>query len=362
MAGWSDSGFGFRPMSRGAVVLLCVLSVTAGWREDALVAQDKTMTLHVYADLIQIPVLVLSPAHERISPIAAERFSVSVDGGPEFRATHVRQEGDDPISLSILLDVSGPQTELMPKIDRAIAGLAPLSLQPRDRVSIYVLGCLLTRSLKDVSAERESLERGVDTALRQGWTDRGHDRHGADCQQRVDLWDALAYLTGTMHDLPGRRVVLAVTDGKDQGSARTWREMTTYAQGMGVAIFGLSYTPYVPRRSQRPGLSSSLFASVCELTGGMTFTANDGDMAAKLRWFTTILRERYIVEFPRPSNSTAGQHILTVLIEKSNAFIRAAGISFPLRDPSVLADPTTVPSDPSHEPELGTHHVLPVPQ
>ena len=45
----------------------------------------------------------------------------NIDSGPWFRATHVRQEGDDPISLSILLDVSGDAAELMPKIDDAIA-------------------------------------------------------------------------------------------------------------------------------------------------------------------------------------------------------------------------------------------------
>jgi hypothetical protein len=39
-------------------------------------------------------------------------------------------------------------------------------------------------------------------------------------------------------------------------------------------------------------------------------------------------------------------------------FIRSAGISVPLPDAAVLADPTTVQSDPSLTPELGTRKVV----
>jgi hypothetical protein len=45
-------------------------------------------------------------------------------------------------------------------------------------------------------------------------------------------------------------------------------------------------------------------------------------------------------------------------VNKTDAFIRPAGISVPVVDPAVLADPTTVPSDPSSTPELGKRRVL----
>ena len=90
----------------------------------ALLAQDgATPTLHVYANTIQIPVLVLGADREPTAAIDPGRFEVSLDGGPKFRATHVRREGDDPISLAILLDVSGQEKELIPKIGEAISGL-----------------------------------------------------------------------------------------------------------------------------------------------------------------------------------------------------------------------------------------------
>ena len=40
-----------------------------------LLAQDKAITtLHAYANLVQIPVLVLSPSRQPLVPIAANRF------------------------------------------------------------------------------------------------------------------------------------------------------------------------------------------------------------------------------------------------------------------------------------------------
>ena len=77
-----------------------------------------------------------------------------------------------------------------------------------------------------------------------------------------------------------------------------------------------------------------------------------------LQRFVTVLRERYIVEFPRPANSTSGQHAMNVQVAKGNYFIRPAGISVPIPDAALLADPTTVPSDPSRTPKQGTRKPL----
>ena len=71
-------------------------------------------------------------------------------------------EGNDPISISFLLDTNAP--DLMQGISEGIADLAPSFLTARDHVSIYVMGCGLTRSLNDVPANGGELE---------GWSGRG---------------------------------------------------------------------------------------------------------------------------------------------------------------------------------------------
>jgi len=348
-----------RPTTLLANLCLCALAFTAASNASRLAAQESAPpTLHVYANLVQVPTLVLSPTRGRIAPVAPGRFWISIDSGPSFRATHVRPEGDDPISLSILVDVRGSEAKLLPKLDEAIAHLAPTFLHPNDHVSIYVLDCSLFLYANDIPAESGPLKHAVTSALNE-WTVHLQAKRGPDCRLPTHLWDALAYMTGKLYTLPGRRVVLAMTDGSDTGSTHTWNELTKFAQASGVAIFGLSEsTSFSERLLDRKQRSENFFNSVCELSGGMVLFAGETHVADTLKRFTAMLRERYIVQFPRPLNGTVGPHGLQVTIEGSQNFIRSTGISFPPADPALLADPNTMPQYPSHAPVQGSRRIL----
>jgi hypothetical protein len=367
MAGLGVSGCGCRLTARIATVLtffaavsLLAMGFAAAWGGAALAAQDApashdetTPTLHVYTNSIQIPALVLDPSRERIAkPIAGERFSVSIDSGPWFRATHVRLEGDDPLSLSILLDMRGGAVDFMPQLEDVIADLAPSTLHAKDHVSIFALGCDLMQSLKDAPADAPQLKAGVERAFA-FW----NTQKNITCLQEDHLWDALAYLAGQLYQLPGRRVILAVSQGWDRGSKHTLDQTTGYLQDTGVAVFGMSHSTPSPLRIEPVKVDP--FHFVCESSGGMVFRATIPSFAETMKTFVTTLRERYIVEFPRPSNATPGAHAMRVKIAHGDAdFIRAAGISVPLPDPAMLADPTTVSTGPRDAPKMGDRPTL----
>ncbi len=342
---------------------LFVVSSIIGLAAQQPTPQDEPIrTLHVYTDLVQVPTLVLGRNLELITPpIAEQRFSVSIDYGPWFRVTHARKEGNDPISLSILLDTGGAAAELLPKIDNAIAALAPSSLSARDHVSIYALDCALSRSLNDTPAESAQLKLGVNSAL-QPWTVHKQNRHTSNCKQSVHLWDALGFIASELSKLPGRRVILVVTDGRDRGSIRSWNEVRSYTQAAGIAVFGMENMAVTAGWSSiiwSHQNDANAFQSICELSGGMLMLTSPNSIGKTLEQSIALLRERYIVEFPRPSNSTKGEHDMRMKIAKGgNDFIRPSGISVPMPDPAVLADPTTVPSDPTHAPEQGQRHPL----
>jgi hypothetical protein len=348
-------------------VLLAIVGCgTVVRAQDAPKPQDEPMTtLHVYTNLLQVPVLVLGSNRERLrKPIPESKFSVSIDSGRWHAATHVRQEGDDPISLAILLDVSGDEADLMSKIAGAIADLAPLSLHPQDTISVYALDCSLIHSVKNAPPTSGELKVAVNDVLEQ-WVLRIHQKHPENCRENIHLWDTLVYIVGQMSRLPGRRVILAASQGHDSGSVMKWNEVRSYAQKAGVAIFGLVYVPIFATTRDlalRQFGTESPFLSVCELSGGMIFYANIESVGQVLQQFTTTVRERYIVEFPRPANSTPGDHGMEVRVGKSDYFIRAAGISVPIPDAALMADPTTVPSDPSRAPEMGTRKPMTKPQ
>lgn len=316
-------------------------------------------TLRVYMDLLQIPVLVLDYNRQPMRPVEAERFFVSLDSGPKFHPTHIRAEGDDPITLSIVFDLTGPEAELTPKLNEAIAGLANGSLRASDHVSIYALDCTLTRSLEDVVADPERLKAGVDAVI-QPWIVRQKEKPRAPCERKTTLWDTLAHVVRTQAFLPGRRVILAVSSGNSRVGNTKPEDVKRFAQQQGVAIFGLS-TPWNRVSVQHPDQEGA-FNLVCQTSGGMVMTTHQDELGKSLSRFVAMLRERYILEFPRARNGTAGEHDISVTIAHSDAFIRPAGIAVPIRDPELAKDPNTVITGPANAPEMGTRRPVPRPR
>jgi hypothetical protein len=206
-------GFGLADglMARTAAGWVCALGLAAGIAVPLPAQDGKTPTLHVYTNLVQIPTLVLQADRKPLAaPVPEERFYVSFDGGSKFRATHARLEGDDPITLSILLDLRQPFPSLMDGFGAAAAGLAPRWLTAKDRVSIYSAGCSFVRSGADVPADSTTLERGVVQAL-QAWKMRAAARDKGDCTTPSNLWDALAVVEQMTLHKPGRSAILVVT-------------------------------------------------------------------------------------------------------------------------------------------------------
>lgn len=342
-----------------AALLIAMMSGIAGAQASAPPAKDPSIyTLHVYTNLLQVAALVLGPSRESLKkPIAASRFAVSIDGGTWFPATHVRPEGDDPMTLSILLDLSGETENLIPKMEAAIADLAPDSLRARDRISIYSLDCALVRSLKGGQGESASLHTAVARAL-QEWKVR-KETHGRKCKQSIHLLDAIGAVATEMRDDGGRKVILVVSDGDDKDSKNSWNGVGEYASYAGIAIFGMSDEWQFAGRPDRFRATENLFNSLCELTGGELTSTTPHSLSKSMKAFVVTVRQRYIIEFPRSSNSTAGRHSLDVKIDKGGGyFLRSTGVTAPLMDPAVLKDPSTVSVGPKETPEQGQRKIL----
>jgi hypothetical protein len=283
--------------------------------------------------------------------IDEQRFFVSLDGGRRLRATHARLEGDDPISLTILLDLSQSDPGVMLGADQAIASLAPLSLHAKDEVSIYALDCELIAPTDQGATDAATLKRQADLVLQQS---QSRDRRDTKrCQNPMNLWDSLATIAQSLSKRPGRRVILAVTDGVDRGSRNSWNALRYFAQTRSVAVFGL-VEPLDLRNTQ----NEAPFNDVCQLSGGILLPTPAQDLGKQLAWAVTLIRGRYIVEFPRPVTAVGGHYSMDITISRREALILPTGSTVPTDDPAILNDPTTVPTDLSRTPQLGNRKIL----
>jgi VWFA-related protein len=329
------------------------------------------MTLHVYANLVQVPTLVLDSSFQPLPPIPSQQFSIRLDSGPAFHPTSMRREGDDPLNLAILMDASGDQERLLGSFGDALAHMSERSLHPQDHVSIFAVDCNLVRSSNDIAASALPLRAGVAAVL------SAEDLHSGkgkpSCRKSLRLWDAVANVIQDMSRLTGRRALLLVTSGLDRKSAAQFAAVKLYANNNGVAIFGLRDLLYyrpdnatlfsrfggdsTSRNMEDPNFPSvdlspkdsttDLYTELCEDTGGLILTIRKEALEPTLERYVSMLRDRYILEFPRPNQATPGNHSIDVSVPTHRAYVTAAGVSVPLPDPKVLADPSTVPANPS---------------
>ena len=327
------------------------------------VAQEEQgiPTLRVYADLVQLPTLVLNLNRQPIRSLGQRKFVVRIDGGPPLHLTHVRLEGDDPIALSVLLDIKAIPAEELAKLPGALAGLAPKSLHPVDEVSVYTLDCQLMRTAAEGPTTPEGLQKAATVALN---TSQGSEkpRSKESCRDRWTLLDAVSSATRRLAQQPGRRVILLVTNGAGADSQPAWEAVRQLAQMSGVAIFAMVPTDHglVPVQNSRSGAvlewrptdAIKDLNTLCETSGGMILNSSPRSLDAQLRNFISLLRGRYILEFRRPATA-AGMHNLNVSIEKMPAFIRPSGSSFPLPDPELEKNPMSPPDQPE-APDVGT--------
>jgi hypothetical protein len=340
-------------------VWLGLLSAGCGWAQQASPANNAPITtLHVYTNLAQVPTLVLTKRHKEMPPVPPAQFRLSLDSGPAVPPAYVRVEGDDPISMAILIDTMVPKSELLPQVQEAVTGLARGSLGPQDRVSIYAMGCDLTLAADQITPDAKSLENAMNTAMatwairqRAGSGVTVSNAHTRTCRP---LWDALSYVTEKLHQQPGRRVLVTISDWPaDSGSTKaTWWTVQERAQIESVAIFGV-----LTKGSEDP---EDPFDSICELTGGVELFATQETLDQRLQELVTMVRHRYILEFPRSDDFKPGHHSIAVSILNSKAYIRTTGVTFPVADPKVLADPTTLHPE-VEAPEPGARRVLPPP-
>lgn len=327
------------PTLRAAFVTLHLLAMPVP-------GQSDPATLHVYANLVQVPVLVLSESRRPLPLIEPSRFRISLNGGRPFQLVHVRPEGEDPINLAVLIDQADTDPALLANLDDAVASLVPGSLQPQDTVTFFSLNCTMTRTFPVVRPDRVRLGSALGAAL---GANRGFPGH---CAQPAHLWNALGFIVRQLADQPGRRVILALTSGRDSDRSLGRARLAEMATGASVSIFAVSTfdDPF--------GGREHLLTTVCEISGGMVFYPGVRDLAATLKEFVALLRGRYVVSFPLPRLREAGVVNMDVTVTKLHGFIRPGGAGVPLPDPALAADPNSFMPDPAKAPEVGNRRSL----
>ncbi len=232
--------------------------------------------------------------------------------------------------------------------------MAAASLHPQDHVSVYAVDCNLVRSAQRVIPEPDVLSAAVQAAVSSPALKEGYA--GDACSTPAPMWASIVRIVEDMSDSPNRRALLIVSSGSLPDKL-SWGDVHHIAAAEGVAVFGMNDGPGLSDLWRTDKLDP--FRMLCESTGGIIMYAQTRSLEKQLEQWVTLLRNRYVVEFPDPQRLGTGTHSIQVSIKRDDmAFVTLAGVSVSLPDPRLTSDPHYLPSQQGEDIPVGTRRPL----
>jgi hypothetical protein len=323
---------------RIALLTACLLASLAHAQTAA--PQDDPSTLHVYVNLVQIPVLILNSSLHPIARVPDSQFNVSIEGLGRIKPARIRLEGDDPIDLTLLIDRSVRDDGLWNDLPKSLDPLIQ-SLQPHDHLTVFAMdGCKGRRLGEEMAAFGEDkLRLSVTSAMEIQPYWAGHHRK-EECPLPLGYWDMVFYAARRLSQSSGRKLIITLGPGASintQGAANIHNVLLNNS----ISLFPIVHNSSaggLPISSVFLTNSDSLIPLMmqAEESGGVVLGATWRSLAKTLAQPVLMARGRYILEFPRPDSLPAGQHHITVADGHPRDFIRSAGISVPVADPKEI--------------------------
>lgn len=250
-----------------AVACACVMSIDF-WRQRSKPAPDGVAAEVAYVDRTEFPEVtaylsVLDGSGKPVSGLAESDFSIAEDGdGRDI--TGFIGSGSQPVTAVMLIDRSGSMTDGA-KMEGAIAAaLAFLEKLENGRDSLGVIAFddsfIVLGDLRTMDAGvREELHSQISILAPEGGT---------------AYYDAIYKATGMLKDVPGRKVVLALTDGIDNRSSRTnLNKMLEYVRENNIVVYTIGLGADV---------ESSTLERIARESGGRYYEQPSGSQLAQL--------------------------------------------------------------------------------
>jgi len=255
----------------------------------------------VNADLVLIPVMVTDPNNRLITGLDKEHFKL-FDNKVEQVITHFARE-DAPVSIGLVFDCSA---SMGAKLQQSRAAVAEFIRQanPEDEFSLVVFNDR-ARVIADFKAGTAEIENSLMFLQSKGET---------------ALLDAIYLSINEMkHAKYGRKALLIISDGGDNASRYTSREVKNTIRETDVQIYsiGIVEAPAFRGRSMEELNGPALLGEIAELTGGRLFeiyNLNDlRDVATKIG---NALRNQYVLGFSPGTERDGKYHRVQVKIPK----------------------------------------------
>jgi Ca-activated chloride channel homolog len=249
-------------------------------------------------DLVLVPVTITDALSRAVVGLGQDNFQL-FEGKKSQEIKNFSSE-DTPVSLGIILDVSGSMGD---KIDRAREAVVQFCEAANQQDEFFLITFSDSPQLaSDFDASPEQLENELLYARPSG---------------RTALLDAIYMGIMKMRNAKyGRKSLLIISDGGDNHSHYTEHEVKSALKEADVMLFSAgTYDRTVSTEEER--LGPELLRGLAELTGGQAFTlTNPKDLPLVTHSIGTQLRHQYVLAYQPEAVSHDGKwHKISVKLK-----------------------------------------------
>ncbi len=282
-----------------ASAAFCVAQQPTG--DAAVPPEEPLATLRVTSRTVEIAAVVRNKAGEPQEALTKDDFTLKVDG-KEQPIQHFAMANDLPLTLALLVDVSGSQRTFISDEWRASDIFFQTMLtRPQDRATLVQIDA----RVMTLAAMTNSVQR-----LHLALTQLGESASAS----QATLLNEAVYLVvrDKLAREQGRRAIVLLTDGGDNGSRITLNKAVEQAQRANVPVYAIDYSAWTDSAFMNGSAAQklrdageALLKDFAERTGGRVYTVAHGMTLQRIySQIASDLRMEYELAYNPPAGLT----------------------------------------------------------
>ena len=302
---------------------IIVLTICAG----GFRAQEKPnpQMIRVESALVTVPVIANNADGRFLSGLTAGDFKLFEDGVRVPISLFLTSE--DPVKIALLIDTSKSTTTVLRSIKKAAEQFL-LQMRPQDLALVVGFDSEI-RMLCPLSSDPRELKEGIKKAQSGGSRTKMRDAINEIAQKRF-------------RSLTGRKAVILLTDGQDQGSKLSAQDLLNTVAASNTLIYSIFYK-VDPRELMEElfGVSSNkrrtaiswdeherqavqYLTQISELSAGRVYTSEVQELNRAFKQISEELRSQYLLGFyPDSLKLDGAMHNLDVSVSVPDAILRS---------------------------------------
>jgi len=225
-----------------APVLALVVCAPAQWPRQTTPEQEPAATIKVEVDVVNVLCSVRDKRGGLIGNLSKDDFIVSEEGRPQ-QIKYFARETDLPLTIGLLVDVSRSQERLIQVEREAAAQFFSSVLRPKDLAFLISFGSD-AELMQDLTGSTRLLRAALDELRVRSDAGGLHPGPVPTLSQPrgTVLYDAV-YLAANekLRSEVGRKALVLITDGVDQGSRMRLEQAVEAAQKADAIVYSIYY-------------------------------------------------------------------------------------------------------------------------